>query len=139
MADSGAWYDSMDSVVHKRLTLLCYTDHMNCVKCGNELSGRQTRFCSQSCKNNAGVVVKRQRNKEKYVEYLGGKCSRCEWNEHPAGLAFHHVNPADKSFQISTGVTRSWARVRVELDKCVLLCHNCHAVVHATNDPVWVR
>ena len=50
----------------------------------------------------------------------------------------HHVDPAKKSFGLSAdGCTRSWKRLQEECRKCVLLCHNCHSVIHATNDPVW--
>ena len=43
-----------------------------------------------------------------------------------------HINPKDKNFSIgSGGYTRSWKRVKEELDKCVLLCANCHREVEA--------
>jgi hypothetical protein len=47
-------------------------------------------------------------------------------------LEFHHLNAARKDFGISSqGHTRSWSKIREELDKCVLLCANCHREVHA--------
>ena len=47
-----------------------------------------------------------------------------------AALQFHHPNN-DKEFGIAAeGFTRSWEKVKAELDKCILLCANCHAEAH---------
>lgn len=80
---------------------------------------------------------KRQcRNVElKYVkwpeEYMGGKCQICGYNKCSRALTFHHINPKEKSFGISArGFTRSWDKIKKELDKCILLCSNCHMEVH---------
>ena len=52
---------------------------------------------------------------------------RCQW-----ALDFHHLDPSQKEFGISMdGITRSWERVQKELDKCVLVCSNCHREIHA--------
>jgi hypothetical protein len=68
------------------------------------------------------------------VEYKGGKCSSCGYNKCIAALEFHHLDPSKKDFSISSsGNTRSWNKVKEELDKCVLLCSNCHREVH-TNE-----
>ena len=46
-------------------------------------------------------------------------------------LEFHHTDSDGKDFGISAkGYTRSWEEVRKELDKCILLCANCHREVH---------
>ena len=44
---------------------------------------------------------------------------------------FHHLDPELKDFGISGNANRSWDKIQVELDKCVLLCANCHSEVHA--------
>ncbi|MBP9854147.1 MAG: hypothetical protein KBD53_04690 [Candidatus Omnitrophica bacterium] len=47
-------------------------------------------------------------------------------------MEFHHKDPSQKDFNISCkGYTRSWNKVRQELDKCVLVCANCHREIHA--------
>lgn len=46
-------------------------------------------------------------------------------------MEFHHVDPSSKLFGIGSGDTRSWETVKAELDKCVLLCSNCHKEVEA--------
>ncbi len=65
-------------------------------------------------------------------EYAGGKCAICEYNKCPSALSFHHRDPKQKSFGVSDrGITRSWDKTRAEIDKCILLCANCHMEVHA--------
>ncbi|AEQ34205.1 HNH endonuclease [Bacillus phage Bastille] len=65
------------------------------------------------------------------IEYKGGQCAVCGYDRCRWALEFHHVNPEDKEFGISDGNTRSWDKVKAELDKCVLLCANCHREVEA--------
>jgi hypothetical protein len=45
-------------------------------------------------------------------------------------LIFHHRNPKDKDFNISGNHGRSWSKIEAELDKCDLMCHNCHNELH---------
>lgn len=77
-------------------------------------------------------LVKRRRRHLKMlaVARLGGRCQKCKYNRSMQALAFHHPDPCEKEFSISNYATRSWARIRVEVDKCVLLCANCHCEVH---------
>jgi HNH endonuclease. len=64
-------------------------------------------------------------------DYKGGKCELCGYKKCPRALSFHHIDPKKKAFGISTkGLTRSWDKIREEIDKCVLLCANCHMEVH---------
>jgi len=80
--------------------------------------------------SSAAVSKRRKSLKRRLVEEAGGRCVLCGFDEHPAALQFHHVDPAAKSFSIGEGgLTRSLARARAEAEKCVLLCANCHAQV----------
>ena len=66
------------------------------------------------------------------LEFLGGKCSRCGYAQCAEALEIHHLESNEKDFGISArGYTRSWKSVRAELEKCELLCANCHREVHA--------
>lgn len=71
----------------------------------------------------------RQRAKEKAVNYLGGKCQNCGYNRSLRALSFHHCNPEEKDFNISSQCI-AWEAVVKELDKCVLVCSNCHMEIH---------
>jgi hypothetical protein len=78
------------------------------------------------------VARRRKRLREQAVEYKGGKCIFCGYNRCQAALDFHHLDAKEKEFGISRdGITRSWAKTVKELDKCVLVCSNCHREIHA--------
>lgn len=64
------------------------------------------------------------------IEYKGGECKQCGYNKCQAALQFHHINPDVKAFNVSHDHIRSWERLKIELDKCDLLCANCHAEMH---------
>lgn len=66
------------------------------------------------------------------VDYKGGKCVICGYSRDIKALDFHHINESNKEFGLSDrGMTRSWEKIKVEVDKCVLLCANCHREVHS--------
>lgn len=75
-------------------------------------------------------VSERIRNlKKQAVDYKGGGCSQCGYSKCLASLAFHHLDPLEKDFQIS-GKCTTWEKLKVEVDKCICLCHNCHTELH---------
>lgn len=77
------------------------------------------------------VAKRRKIIREKALEYKGKKCAICGYNKCNNVLEFHHVDDNVKDFGISAkGYTRSWNKVKQELDKCILLCANCHREVH---------
>jgi predicted HNH restriction endonuclease len=56
----------------------------------------------------------------------------CGYGHCPEALDFHHRDPKQKSFGLSVrGLTRSWEKIQKELDKCILVCANCHREIHA--------
>jgi 5-methylcytosine-specific restriction endonuclease McrA len=75
------------------------------------------------------VVAWRKRTKIKLIEYMGGKCCVCGYDKCVGALQFHHKNPNEKDFTIS-GKTLSFDRLKNEVDKCMLVCSNCHAEIH---------
>jgi hypothetical protein len=78
------------------------------------------------------AVVKRRKNiRQQAIDYKGGRCAICGYNKCLQALEFHHIEDDKKDFGISAkGYTRSWEVVKRELDKCILLCANCHREVH---------
>ena len=81
----------------------------------------------------ASEAVKRRRRKLKLlaVEYKCGKCEKCDYSKSINALHFHHLDPNEKDFGIGQdGITISWDKVKEELDKCILVCANCHAEIH---------
>lgn len=87
-------------------------------------------FRCKKCRTEA-VQKRRDDLKRKSVEYKGSKCQICSYNKCIIALEFHHLDPLEKDFDISyKGYTRSWEKVKLELDKCILVCSNCHREIH---------
>ncbi len=60
-------------------------------------------------------------------------CSDCGNAYHPNIMHFHHLDPSAKAMNVSRAArSRPWAFVKNEIDKCVLLCANCHCLRHAS-------
>jgi hypothetical protein len=66
------------------------------------------------------------------LDYKKDKCCvNCGYKEHTEILQFHH-NKRDKSFSVGSGIgNKKNETIKVEMDKCVLLCPNCHFLLHA--------
>jgi len=80
------------------------------------------------------AAVKRRRREVRALAIAskGGKCALCGYSRCQEALELHHPDPAQKEFGISAnGYTQSWEKIRTEVDKCVLMCPNCHREVHA--------
>lgn len=68
------------------------------------------------------------------IFYLGGKCIRCCLtldDAHHSVFEFHHKNPDTKLFDWKKLRMQSKTTIQTELDKCLLVCANCHRMIHA--------
>lgn len=70
------------------------------------------------------------------IVYLGGKCQDCGVKVHPAVMDFHHRGEDTKEFEWFKLRLRSWGNIVSELNKCDLLCSNCHRLRHTRAD-LW--
>ncbi|CAB4141303.1 HNHc domain containing protein [uncultured Caudovirales phage] len=95
--------------------------------------GPSKKYCCTKCKNKGAVHTRRKKLKLLAVKHLGGKCQNCGYDKCIGALEFHHRDPGEKDFQISNGNTRSLDKLLVEVDKCLLLCANCHRELHYGN------
>lgn len=113
--------------------------HRICQRCGRAYvldrynrQGHTSDFC-----NSCTVNTRRLAMKLRCLQYLGGKCDICGYSKCHEALAFHHKDPSMKEFILSRKYTWCWERLQIELNKCRLLCFNCHielhAGIHATN------
>jgi len=76
------------------------------------------------------VIDWRRRTKLKLIDWKGGKCEICGYDKRiPGVFVFHHRDPSQKEFGVS-GKTKSIEKLKKEVEKCQLLCANCHAEVH---------
>ena len=116
----------------------------NCIICENELTKTQVKYCSAKCKQKAhyNKHVKNNPNtsysqfkradirKKLFIQEFGGGCVICGYNKNYSALQFHHLY--DKSFNLDSRriANTSLLKLRLELEKCTLLCANCHAEEH---------
>lgn len=118
---------------------ICQT--LKCIRCDHILTGRQTLFCSRTCKmlfhskNPNNYIKQQERAYERkiiLVNEKGGECHQCGYSKNLAALCFHHLNPIDKSFGVDARrISNTSLKVlRSEIAKCILLCHNCHMETH---------
>ena len=121
-----------------------------CIVCKNltEVKSSRPAICSNDCreirvrqfakdyhiqhqtKRNIASTRKRKENKQRAVDYLGGKCLDCGQKYSLAVYDFHHLDPTQKDIQVSWLMNWNWGVQQKELDKCVLLCSNCHRLRH---------
>lgn len=101
--------------------------------CDNEVVAVHTdaraknkKFCSKKC----AATVRRRELKTMLVEYCGGKCQSCGYNKYNGALEFHHVADSGKEFALGNSEHIAISLVIEELDKCVVVCSNCHKEIH---------
>ncbi len=87
-------------------------------------------------KHKEKIILKNTKNRKKntlwFIEYKSTlKCSRCTEN-HPACLDFHHLNPQEKDFSVTAIANGTYSKKRIleEINKCEVLCANCHRKLH---------
>jgi hypothetical protein len=107
-----------------------------CAGCGK--SPEETSFYESSgsryCKKciNESKLARDIALKKKAIEYKGGRCNHCGYVGHTASYDFHHLRDKEMSWHMMRNV--GWEKAAAELDKCELLCANCHRVVHAKQE-----
>jgi hypothetical protein len=82
-------------------------------------------------RNAERVVDFRRNTKIKLIDYKGGKCQVCGYDKDcPNAYDFHHRDPKTKSFGIGGASIKKFDKLKIEADKCDLLCRRCHAEIH---------
>ena len=85
---------------------------------------------NRMCKDCANAASRGQRAKKtawmRRIKLDSG-CVDWGYDKHPTALQFDHIND-DKEFGIARESTYSYARLRAEMDKCEIVCANCHAI-----------
>lgn len=85
----------------------------------------------------------RKKNREDTWEFLikskGGSCNRCNGVFHLSVYDFHHLDPKEKEIGVSKLIGNvSMDDLLKEVDKCILLCSNCHRITHYENyNYIW--
>ena len=103
-----------------------------CTKCKENKNRNDFSGTDGKCKLCTSTEKKIQRHnfKKKCIAYKNNNCHMCGYNKCPAALQFHHNDPSEKDFAISRFRHIDFESAKKELDKCILLCGNCHAELH---------
>ncbi len=116
----------------------------SCIVCSNQLTGRQTKFCSRLCKNNftnnkfqnyKAQQTRGHRRRKKLISIKGGICEICGYSNSIHALTFHHKDPSSKLIKVTTRecANNKFETLLNEIEKCQLLCFNCHMELHFDN------
>ena len=102
-----------------------------CETCGETTPSKFTGKMKSTCKkcHSRDIGNRLISSREKAIDYKGGKCEFCGYNKYRGALEFHHKDPTQKD---PRGLKAyKLTRLFAEVDKCLLLCANCHREEHA--------
>ena len=73
----------------------------------------------------------RRRRKLNLIKVCGERCNICGYNKSVTALEFHHIYPEEKEYGIgATGTCHDIEKDLNEVQKCILVCSNCHREIH---------
>lgn len=98
---------------------------------------QQAAYAREHYQRNKALYKQRAvESKKRFLDWMknlkiGRSCERCG-ESHPATLDFHHRDATQKTFTISSGGRYRGSRKQVlaEIEKCIILCSNCHRKLH---------
>jgi len=91
--------------------------------------GHTDKICNSCAANSRRFLLKKR-----MINYKGGKCLKCGYNKSYRALDFHHRNKDEKLFNFSGSHCYKWEKIQLELDKCDILCSNCHRETEEMED-----
>jgi hypothetical protein len=95
----------------------------------DKTDGRPYPYCKKC--HHARSSLSQKKTKQSCVDYKGGMCVICRYDTYVGALEFHHLDPSQKDFNISSKKNSGFGpMMKAELDKCILLCSCCHREVH---------
>jgi hypothetical protein len=107
-----------------------------CKVCANQRA-RDNHHANKGARNQKRQVLYRAtipQRKIKAVAYKGGACQNCGGVFLPCQYDFHHLDPSTKDYNPSQAMNQSEEVMYRELDKCMLVCANCHRLAHYAPD-----
>jgi hypothetical protein len=105
-------------------------DRVYCYACNPFVPRTTVSYTDRINERNKKDKNKKLKLKHKCIEYKGGSCIKCGYNKNSSALEFHHLDRNYKDFSISELRRKPFEDIKRELDKCILLCANCHREEH---------
>lgn len=105
-----------------------------CIYCNKQFEYNRSKGHRKNRCGSCMIRLNRKRLKDMALEYMGNCCSVCGYDKCKRALAFHHLIKDDKDFSISQYTALAWPRMKAELDKCILVCSNCHMEIHCQTE-----
>lgn len=81
----------------------------------------------QANRESVAAMQRRRRDQVDAIKLARG-CIDCGYATHAVALDFDHLPGTEKVAHVSSMLTHSWERIMAEIDKCVVVCANCHRV-----------
>ena len=105
----------------------------SCKVCGVEGKEKFYKSMAWFCKPcwNKKTAQRTKDNVKLIKEEFGGKCCKCGYDKCMDALQFHHLDPTQKEFTFGQRRQSSLKTLRKEVQKCILVCANCHAEIHS--------
>lgn len=102
-----------------------------CRKCTNKRVNKWIDYKDQDYRDK--INTRNRERKRRVVEHFGNKCHDCQKTFPQCVYEFHHLNPKEKDVNPSAAMTWSEKRMWKELEKCIMICSNCHKIRHWDN------
>lgn len=101
---------------------------LECIDCG--ISKETSKFDGnrRKCRSCRADLIRNRKRLWLNNKKVKSGCIRCGYNEHHVALCFHHTE--EKDMRIKAFPSLSWNDIFRETSKCVILCQNCHMIVH---------
>ena len=115
-------------------------EEKECILCKNKFIANNIKrlYCyecsPQGLNPTETLRLKKRKVKNMLINYKGGKCSICGYDKCQGALQFHHLDQNEKEFTLSqvnlNDTDFSIEKMKEEVDKCILVCANCHSEIH---------
>ena len=124
--DCGAVVSSMRAI----RCMSCYVRH----RYPNPMTGAEkaAKWRAAHPERNIEVRTRQRLSKRAYVDSVKSEagCQRCHISDTRV-LDLHHTDPREKDMAVSRLIARKgWEALKAEVEKCIVLCANCHRITH---------
>jgi hypothetical protein len=100
---------------------------------GYQAHSRRKEIICDNCKKAMSDYVKNRTDPISELiknHKINAGCADCGYNKHPHALDFDHLD--NKKFSIATSLSRKVETILEEIEKCEVVCANCHRIRTAT-------